>query len=313
MKLIPTLLIVIFFALPVRSFADICSIDSTLFRTVSMGNVLVQRDASVGTEIARVKVSDYSVIAGFSSDGVAYCNGGYTFNYLSATPSSMSGVFNTNVQGVGIKTSFDAGGFTLASHGANIRSLWYLGDYNIILYKTGDITPGPLTPGLIGRGWFGSPDNDFMQISMDANSQITVLACSLTSQVINFNLGDINASEFSDQPGFSPAKSDTQNLGLNCDASANINVELMGTPNPDALSAPGVLALNGQGTSGTADGVGVQIIYNTVPLQLNNRIVLKRSTGGLETFPLVARYYQTKPIVKPGSANATATLNITYQ
>ena len=107
--------------------------------------------------------------------------------------------------------------------------------------------------------------------------------------------------------------SDTQNLGLNCDPGANINVELAGTQNPDAPADASVLALTGQGGPETAGGVGVQIVYNDVPLQLNNRIVLKKSAGGQETFPLVARYYQTKSQVKPGSANATATLNITYQ
>ena len=64
---------------------------------------------------------------------------------------------------------------------------------------------------------------------------------------------------------------------------------------------------------GTAEGVGVQLVYNTIPLQLNNRILLKQSAGGQEAFPLTARYYQTRAVVKPGSANATATLNVTYQ
>ncbi len=86
-----------------------------------------------------------------------------------------------------------------------------------------------------------------------------------------------------------------------------------GYAKPDVTGDTSVLALNGQGTPGTADGVGIQMLYNNVPLQLNNRIVLKRSAGGQETFPLVARYYQTRSVVRPGSANATATLNITYQ
>jgi type 1 fimbria pilin len=40
---------------------------------------------------------------------------------------------------------------------------------------------------------------------------------------------------------------------------------------------------------------------------------LKNSAGGQETFPITARYIQTKDKVTAGSANATATLNITYQ
>lgn len=62
-----------------------------------------------------------------------------------------------------------------------------------------------------------------------------------------------------------------------------------------------------------AKGVGVQLLYNGSPFILNNRIVLKRSSGGQETFPLTARYYQTKTAVTTGKANASATLDLTYQ
>ncbi|MCP0793895.1 fimbrial protein, partial [Salmonella enterica subsp. enterica serovar Give] len=139
--------------------ADVCEITAPLIRTVSTGNILVQRDTGAGAEIARVRVSGFVELASFSSTGVASCNGGYTFNYLSATPASMSGVYNTNLDGVGIRASFDAGNFMLPSYGANIKTLYYLGNYDVIFYKTGNITSGPLTPGLIAQGWYGAPDN----------------------------------------------------------------------------------------------------------------------------------------------------------
>ena len=52
-----------------------------------------------------------------------------------------------------------------------------------------------------------------------------------------------------------------------------------------------------------------------LPLKLDNNIVLKTSAGGQEFPPgtFTARYFQTKDNVTAGSANATATLNITYQ
>ncbi len=293
------------------SYADNCMVNATLFGTVSMGNILVQRNAPIGSEIARARISGYAKLEVDAPVQPTSCNGAYTFNYLSATPSPINGVFNTNLEGVGIRTSIPPGNFMLPSQGA--AYIYNLGYYDIMLVKTGEITPGYLTPGVIMQGWFVTPDNYFMQISMDANTLVTVLACSLSSQTLNFNLGDINASEFANQVGFIPPRSDSQNLGLNCDANANINVELVGIQNPDATGDTSVLALNGQGTPGAADGVGIQVLYNNTPLQLNSRIVLKRSAGGQETFPLVARYYQTKSVVKPGSASTTATLNITYQ
>lgn len=74
-----------------------------------------------------------------------------------------------------------------------------------------------------------------------------------------------------------------------------------------------VLALTGQGSETVADGVGVQLLYNNAPVQLNNRLMLKQSSDGTESLPITARYYQTKPVVKAGEANATATLDMTYQ
>lgn len=305
------ILLVVFLCFTSPGYADNCQINETLFGTVSLGNSVIQRDAPIGSEIARARLSGYALLQVNAPDGPATCNGGYAFTYLSATPSAINHVYNTNLEGVGIRLSVTPGNFVLPSNGS--AYIYSLGYYDVFLIKTGKITPGYLTPGILMQGWFVSPDNNFTRISLDANSQVTVLACSLASQTINFSLGDINASEFTTQPGFIPARSDTQNLGLNCDPGANINVELTGAQNPDTPADSSVLALNGQGSAGTAEGVGIQLLYNNTPLQLNKRMVLKNAAGGQETFPLVARYYQTRSVVKPGSANATATLNITYQ
>jgi type 1 fimbria pilin len=148
---------------------------------------------------------------------------------------------------------------------------------------------------------------------MDASSQVNVLSCSISSQALNFNLGTVSAAEFGPSAGFTPSHTDTQSLGLNCNPGANINVELKGIPNPDAGADASVLALTGQGGDNIADGVGVQLLYNNAPIQLNARLMLKQSSAGLESFPIMARYYQTKSQVKAGEANATATLDITYQ
>ncbi|MNH37426.1 Fimbria adhesin protein precursor [compost metagenome] len=87
---------------------------------------------------------------------------------------------------------------------------------------------------------------------------------------------------------------------------------MTGTQNTDT-STTGVLQLTNAGAANVAKGVGIQILYNNTPLALNNNIVLKTSAGGQETFPFVAQYYQTRNPVSTGSANATMTLNLTYQ
>lgn len=149
--------------------------------------------------------------------------------------------------------------------------------------------------------------------SGSGNLVLTVLACSINTPNLVFPIGDVPVASFGSQIGFivnDPQS--TKTLGLNCGVGTNINVSLQGTQNPD-VSTTSVLALTGQGNADVAAGVGVQLVYNDVPLELNNRIVLKQSTGGQETFPITARYYQTKTSVSTGKANASATLDLTYQ
>jgi type 1 fimbria pilin len=138
---------------------------------------------------------------------------------------------------------------------------------------------------------------------------INALACSITTPQLTFPIGD----SFGSVVGTTPAVAqNTQNLGVNCSPGTNIMVSLSGIQNPDGANTS-VMALTGQGNTGTAKGVGVQLLYNGTPLALNSRLLLKQSSGGQETLPLTARYYQTLTSVESGSANASATLNLTYQ
>lgn len=307
-KTIKLFLAAVFSLCSMSASADTCAVLSTLFRTISFGTVNVQRDISVGAEIARVRVSGTARVEGQSATGTLYCPGNYSIVYLSGIPSAINGVFNTNLDGVGIKVSNMPGNFTLPPN-----FIYGLGDYDVSLIKTGAMTSGLLTAGMVAQGWFGSPDQFFTQISLDNTSQINVLGCSVTNQTLNFDLGNVNATQFSTQPGTVSTTTDTKNLGLNCDPATNINIQLTGVQNPDVSAENSVLALTGQGSDGVADGVGVQLLYNNIPLRLNNRIALKQSAGGAESFPIVARYYQTKGVVRPGEASVTATLDLTYQ
>lgn len=123
-------------------------------------------------------------------------------------------------------------------------------------------------------------------------------------------MGDILISKFTGTGVTAGDKS--FDLGLTCDKDAKINVSLAGTQNTDTTETS-VLALTSAGQTGTATGVGVQLLYGGVPLKINTNLLLKTSAGGQETLPLTARYYQTKTAVGTGQANSSATLNITYQ
>ncbi|MBI3310019.1 MAG: hypothetical protein HYZ77_01700 [Serratia liquefaciens] len=142
------------------------------------------------------------------------------------------------------------------------------------------------------------------------NASVTSIACSLNSTSINVPLGDVSSTKFT---GVTSTTGDKGfNVGLSCDKEAKINVALAGTQNTET-SETSVLALTNAGQTGTAKGVGVQLLYGGVPLKINNNILLKTSPGGQETLPFTARYYQTQTAIGAGLANSSATLNITYQ
>lgn len=285
--------------------------------TLNPGDIIVQRDTPVGTVIATVTTPSPRTGGVWNN---CINGGGTNYYYMSMfpTPSPVSGYYNTNIPGVGVAVGYSTAipasfrspanaQFTAASGISNAYPLY------LTFVKTGDIVSGRLSSGLLAYAYAdGSPSVKGVTVNINGNA-ITQVACSITTPNLTFPIGDVLASAFGTAVGTIPSGAqNTQNLGLNCDAQANINASLSGTQNPD-VGTGSVLALTGQGNSNVAKGVGVQILYNGSPLVLNNRIVLKRSSGGQEALPLTARYYQTKTSVTTGIANASATLNLTYQ
>lgn len=304
---------------------------------VNYGNIIVQRDTQVGQAISNEiygTLAQTYVCTATGSEGVDMGMKSVVLPYL-YTASNGLRVYKTNVPGVGI--SF--GWYDQVNAGSNYMSgVSYIRDndniygyvYNtysnyvftfrnqpiIQFWKTGNITSGSLSGQIAAfyaymNGNKTSPVSDVPIYAGSGN--IIQVACSITTPNLVFPIGDVLASSFSSSIGTTPAGAqNTQNLGLNCDYGANINVTLNGTQNPD-VGTTSVLALTNQGSADVAKGVGVQILYNGSPLVLNNRIVMKQSSGGQETFPITARYYQTKTAVTTGKANASATLDLTYQ
>lgn len=149
-------------------------------------------------------------------------------------------------------------------------------------------------------------------INLTSSVKVFSDKCTLMNNKMLFDMGNVSVDKFSSQIGFSPDNSATQNMVLSCDANANVNIMLAGVKNPDS-SKDSVLSLSNQGQPGVADGVGIEILYDGQPLELNKLLNLMRSNGGQEILPITAHYYQTKSQVKPGTANGIATLNLTYQ
>lgn len=142
------------------------------------------------------------------------------------------------------------------------------------------------------------------------NVNLVAVACSINTANITVPLDDVLSAGLTAVS--TTAKPKDFNVGLSCNAGARVNMRMTGTQNQDT-SASGVLDLTGAGSSDVAKGVGIQILYNGTPVALNNNMVLKTFAGVQESFTFTAQYYQTKSTVTAGSANSTATLNLTYQ
>lgn len=297
-----------FYASAVCSYSGMSGPFST---NINFGQKSVPRDAPVGTVISTPTI-------GPTTTGGVYCSTPTNVNFILSlfTTIFSSTTYNTNIPGVGIQV-YGSGGYplspayTLLSNATTSMAGYYSSPSNFILVKTGAIPVGTniLNSGLLLThtvAGFG----DAYRFYVASGATVTAVACSITTPTIQVPLSDVLASSLTAIGTVANPK--VFNLGLNCDAGARINVSMTGIQNTD-ISTAGVLQLSGAGSAGVATGVGVQILYNNSPLAINSNIVLKTSTGGQESFLFTAQYYQTKSVVTTGSANAIATLNLTYQ
>lgn len=295
--------------------AGTCTTITPQESTLSIGTITVQRDVAVGTVL-------FSKNASVTGSYLSGCTNplmiGFSMRYLNATPSTYGNhVYNTNVSGIGVRFSsgnyFENPTYTFSYNAQTNYVEWWGGKIELVV--TGPVASGSLTPGVLGVVMLQGSDGVYRDglTTTILDGTINVLACSITTPQLTFPIGDISAATFGTTDGTTPTGAqNTQNLGLNCDPGANVNVSLSGIQNPD-VATTSVLALTGQGNTGTAKGVGVQLLYNGTPLTLNTRLPLNAAAGGQQAFPLTARYYQTQTTVEPGTANASATLNLTYQ
>lgn len=315
MMIIKILLAIISVSWCSMSIAGTCKNIVDQISTVSFGTMVVQRDTPVGTVISSKSSSGTSA---YLTECVFPVTLRFSMYYQGGKLSNLGEhIYDTNIPGVGVR--FSTGYYfdnppTITSYSDSGSVVGWWGG-NVELIVTGKVTSGSLSAETLGKiGVQGSDEvyRDGLTVNL-TGGEIVAPACSLTTQALNFPIGNVKASDFGGSIGSVPSSSTvTENLGLSCDVDANINIELNGAKNNDT-DLTSVLAITDQGNAGIADGVGVQLLYNGTPLELNKNIVLKKSTGGQETFPIVARYYQTKTTVMPGKANTSATLNLTYQ
>jgi type 1 fimbria pilin len=309
-----------------KGIAAICTANKTSV-TLDFGTITVQQSSSKVSAIS----SGITATGGYTKcppGGIYGALGGIKANGAdTGQKDGAAKLFTTNISGISVAVGATGNkwtnawvGETKAGHyGAN----WILVSNNLLggtildmtakiqLFSFGNLGSGKLSgkvAAFITReqrsGKWGT------EIPIYITGTIKKLSCTLSDTIVSISLGNISVGKFTSVGTTEGDKS--FDVGLTCDKNAKVNVSLSGTQNTDSKESS-ILALTSAGASGIATGVGVQLLYGDVPLKLNSNVRLKTSDGGKETLAFSARYYQTKKMVTAGKANATATLNITYQ
>ncbi|MGE8287180.1 MAG: fimbrial protein [Stenotrophomonas sp.] len=197
---------------------------------------------------------------------------------------------------------------------------------DIEFVKIGPITGKMALGGMIGQVAIPTADNlvwKTLTLTRDIVIDSGKPTCSVTTPSMSVPMMPAHKHVFTGVGAVSDAR--TFHLGVNCaggDVGARVAVYgvLTDQSRPDNRSDALFLSQDS-----TAEGVGVQILLDDRVLKygpdsaatnVENRWFAGStgSTGsGDFTIPLSARYVQTQPTVKPGSANARATFTLSYE
>lgn len=335
-KILNSAVILIGCTLSLEGYAA-CTADSG-FRTVdismNIGRVVVRPSDAVGTVLRR---ASFPITP--NSSTITCSNNGGTFQailskYPSLSPAGGASVYNTNIQGIGIRLYRDAGSASTFSgyypYSRNLtRTTYRLGEgfFVVEIIKTAASTgSGALSEGRYSS--YYSPDDvtkPFLTSTVYGNA-ITIASSSCEL------LGEINKTvqlPTVNKPGFKGIGSTqgTQAFDLNflCNGGANptayeeSNKISLNFEYTAAANTTNVLANNAP-VSTRAGGVGIQLKtnYNNVSkiIAKNEKLALgtvKSNQNIQYNVPLSASYYQTDAVVTPGKVSSTATVTIQYE
>ncbi|WP_340614387.1 fimbrial protein [Xenorhabdus thailandensis] len=291
---------------------------------VSFGIITIPREHPIGTTIKEIRLDQVD-----EKDNIALCNTSLPtiWEQPDLTPANYNqdAIYESGVPGVGIRiNTWEAG------HGidwfprtatypitcpAPSKFHWkkqYCGKswgyLTVQLIKTAQTTgSGMVKPAKLTRATLGHnlPVHTFYL----SNTYIMTKGCSLNQKNILVNMGDIKKSDF--RGIYSTAGMQRFDININCDA--NVDVGLMLDGRSVNWNTQDIWALDNNDNV-AAKGVGLQILYQNHPITMRTPVVFgSTQSGGNITIPLIARYIQTEAEIKPGKADATATITFTYQ
>lgn len=281
-------------------------------RNINFGSINVQRDVPVGSVIA-TRTADIDRAVQWSCNTAWFFGG--RLNKFTTISSYGNNVYDTNIDGVGIRVRLYTYSGLFATYPFSASSSWPAGNYlsnryitvQLIKTNTGAIGSGALTPGRLSTGLAGN--TELYSVNLTGNNVINPLACSVKNPSIIVPMKRVLSSEFTGIG--STAASTPFSIPLDCDINTRVNITLDGIA--DSSARPGVIALTSSSTDTVASGIGLQLLYKNSPVSLGTVLPIGTvSTSGNYTIPLEARYYQTATRVRGGLANATANFTMTY-
>lgn len=312
--------ILVLLALPACSIGEAradCTASSGMPAVFSYGSVAVSNTVAVGDVIPGT-VKAFTVVGKCVSSGVfgkpiVACPGSGT------EVSGMTGVYPTNVAGVGMRMRDSNGNPLSGTGGCSMTSvLGYVGAdgrYNFTasfeLVKTGTVSSGLLVGAIYYSGVLntGVPLNDgAYTMSVPNNTPVTAITCNVTAATANqtITLATVSPSAF---PAVGSTAARTSfSLDLSCQAGVKVWVVFSSTSG----SSGNASAL---GNAGTAQSIGVQLLDATqTPITLDSPLMLTSSTTGNMSFPFFTQYIRTgATAVTAGNVRATAVFTLNYQ
>lgn len=291
-----------------QALADCAPLGSVANRTFQMGSITVQRDLAVGAEIARkVLPADITPISGVCSTGTFNESG--SVNQTSYRSLDGNQIYASGVEGVGIKVKVRGeyvrtGGYRWETTVDSDGAIRYNPELEVILVKTGAITPGTLALGPLFTVAINNSNEPALTYNLSSGN-IMQASCEVTgSSRIPVQMGEAKVSDFHGK-GSTLTPVNIQ-IPLQCNSNAKVHISLAAT----SSQGKGIIDL----ASGGAQGVGIQLKLHSAPIEFERTLFVAQATEqGNFSIPLTAAYMQIGDKITPGDANAVANFTITYE
>ncbi|MCB4854522.1 MULTISPECIES: fimbrial protein [Providencia] len=267
----------------------------------------------------RAFTADYYFAMTYEND----CGGYLDVYYVNGWSANSSKIAPTNIPGVGIRIKFFSAPLPgyIPTRSATIDTSYALYNssgyhsWEVEILKIGTIAnSGVIRSGgvanltqyntKVGTRFLGAT------LGFGSNYRIAVVSCSLKNNQSTYN---INMKEWYDTQFSNIGSTSTPvdiPITLTCAAGSNIKATVTSSKYEDTVT--GKLGLTG---TNSATGIAIQLLdKNNNPIKLNVKNSLQNNVpSGDYMFNWKARYIKTAANITPGTANASATVNIRYE